>query len=247
MTKPIEEWVRIEGAHEAIVPYYDFQTVQRLVLLDTRISPGNDRLGLFSGLLICGSCGSNMVQKTVTNNRKQYVYYRCVNRKNNCDSPVSICEDILVFQVTKQIDCYISRVRAFLAQASHMSVDNINHELTKGFKAELKEKQLELEKYRHFKGMLNSTLISGIIGEDDCVYMNHIYSERLSILDREMDVISVIIHSCYDNMDERIKWLQSCFLASTEEMINRALITKIAKEICINKKTTISLKFEFEI
>jgi len=242
-TKPAEEWIRIEKAHEAIVPYYDFQTVQRLMLLDTRISPGSDRLGLFSGLLICASCGNNMVRKTVTNNGKHYVYYRCANGKRSCSSPVSIREDVLVFQVAKQIDRYILRKRVFLAQASNMSVDNINHELTKGFKEELKNKQLELEKYSHFKSMLNSTLISGIISEGDYGYMQNSYSEKINLFVTDIEKLTFSVKETISHCDEYICWLRDKIDAIGNEQLYRNFIVRIIKKILVTNIRKIEVEF----
>jgi len=247
VTKPADEWIRTEKAHESIVPYYDFQTVQRLMLLDTRISPGNNRLGLFSGLLICSNCGNNMVRKIVALNGKYYVYYRCTNGKNSCASPVSICEDILVFQVAKQIDCYISRVRDFLAQASHMSVDNINHELSKGFKAELKEKQLELEKYRHFKSMLNSTLIDGIISEGDYIYMRNKYSDEISVLVNKVEVLACEINTTIIYSQEQFQRLHSVCEYYSRASLNRVLLANIVNKIYVNQRERANIKFSIDI
>lgn len=40
-------------------------------------APGGDSVYLFSGLLVCGSCGGRMTRKVNTYKKKKYVYYRC--------------------------------------------------------------------------------------------------------------------------------------------------------------------------
>ncbi len=61
--KPSSEWVRVAGAHEAIISKHDFDLVQRIRRIDTRTSPKEDKVYLFSGILICGCCGGRMTRK----------------------------------------------------------------------------------------------------------------------------------------------------------------------------------------
>lgn len=77
--RPASEWVRIPDAHEALIARQDFELVQRIKGLDTRTSPNEDTVYLFSGILICGCCGSRMTRKTNRANGKEYHYYYSQN------------------------------------------------------------------------------------------------------------------------------------------------------------------------
>ena len=70
--RPASEWVRVPDAHEALIARQDFELVQRIKGLDTRTSPNEDTVYLFSGILICGCCGSRMTRKTNRANGKEY-------------------------------------------------------------------------------------------------------------------------------------------------------------------------------
>ena len=50
---------------EDIVERRDFDSVQKALSLDTRRSPGDSAVQLFSGMVFCGECGASMVRKTV--------------------------------------------------------------------------------------------------------------------------------------------------------------------------------------
>ena len=52
--RPASEWVRVPDAHKALIARQDFELVQRIKGLDTRTSPNEDTVYLFSGILICG-------------------------------------------------------------------------------------------------------------------------------------------------------------------------------------------------
>ena len=53
-----------EAGMESEAIKQDFDLVQRIRGLDTRTSPKQDTVYLFSGVLICGCCGSRMTRKT---------------------------------------------------------------------------------------------------------------------------------------------------------------------------------------
>lgn len=64
--KPESEWSVIEHKHEAIISQKDFDTVQKVLSLDTRRSPDADTVSLFSGMVFCGDCGASMIKNRST-------------------------------------------------------------------------------------------------------------------------------------------------------------------------------------
>lgn len=120
-TKPVDAWVRIENTHEAIISKLDFDTVQRTLLLDTRVSSGMKTVNLFSGLLICGCCGGKMTRKTNTCNGNLYVYYYCpAGQRAGCNCPVIIREEKLIEIVFDQLNAYLDSLNQFIYQLSHI-------------------------------------------------------------------------------------------------------------------------------
>lgn len=72
-----ENWIRVEGTHDAIISRGEFQQVQQLMELDTRTSPSQKTVYPLSGFLRCADCGQNMIRRTVTKKGKKYQYYHC--------------------------------------------------------------------------------------------------------------------------------------------------------------------------
>ena len=70
--RPSSEWIRVPDAHEPLIAKQDFELVQRIRRLDTRTSPKQDTVYLFSGILICGCCGSRMTRKYAKMQRGEY-------------------------------------------------------------------------------------------------------------------------------------------------------------------------------
>ncbi len=63
--------------HEAIVSEREFALVQRLLGIDTRTSPNEEKVYPLSGLVVCGDCGAMMIKRDVPAGGKVYAYYIC--------------------------------------------------------------------------------------------------------------------------------------------------------------------------
>ena len=81
-----DNWIRVEGTHDAIISRGEFQQVQQLMELDTRTSPSQKTVYPLSGFLRCADCGQNMIRRTVTKKGKKYQYYHCSTYKNGGDT-----------------------------------------------------------------------------------------------------------------------------------------------------------------
>lgn len=108
--KPKQDWIRVESSHDAIITKGEFNIVQGMMLNDTRTSPQADKLYLLSGFLRCGTCGSNMVRKTVKARGKTYAYYVCSKNKedsNQCSSH-RIRESFVVDALEKLLESHVN-------------------------------------------------------------------------------------------------------------------------------------------
>lgn len=99
------EWFKVENTHEAIVPKEIFETVQRILFMDTRTSPDSENVSVLAGFVRCGECGQNMVRRSAEKNGKKYCYYHCLTYKSGkgCSSHL-ISETSLVRSVTKRLE-----------------------------------------------------------------------------------------------------------------------------------------------
>ena len=88
-----------------------FDSVQKALSLDTRRSPGDSVVQLFSGMVFCGECGASMVRKTVPSGNKKYVYYVCAAHKQDKScSPHRMRDEALEQLVLDTVKQYIRDV-----------------------------------------------------------------------------------------------------------------------------------------
>ena len=74
---PKEDWIIVEGTHEAIVDRETFDKAQSLFNQFIRKAPQKSEVDLFSGFVRCADCLRAMNKKTNSHPYGTYHYYRC--------------------------------------------------------------------------------------------------------------------------------------------------------------------------
>lgn len=110
-----DEWVRVEGTHEAIISRPQFDLVQKLLLEDTRAGAEDTAVHPYCGRIFCADCGAPAVRKTVRSGDRQYVYYVCSANKSNREACSIPKKDLLDKPVSKQLDELMRRKKAFVS------------------------------------------------------------------------------------------------------------------------------------
>ena len=153
--RPASEWVRVPDAHKALIARQDFDLVQRIKGLDTRTSPNEDTVYLFSGILICGCCGSRMTRKTNRANGKEYHYYYCpTGKKKGCAHPVMLKESSLIDCVRDSLKAYIGNIASLEALLTGIDQTSINQALAKEYSDHITDNERRLEQVLEFKARL---------------------------------------------------------------------------------------------
>lgn len=91
VTKPREEWAVVEHCHQAIIDPFDFETIQRVLALDTRTSASGQAVDLFSGMVFCGECGAPMVKKTIPSGKRSMFIMSAPLIKTTKAAPATQC------------------------------------------------------------------------------------------------------------------------------------------------------------
>jgi len=112
--QPREAWSIHEDNHDPIISKLDFNLVQELMALDTKVSIQTGRLQLFSGLIVCGACNQPMTVKTTKKKSgKSYINYICATHKrhgtcNNNNVSGMMLEEYALLSIQRQIEGLLS-------------------------------------------------------------------------------------------------------------------------------------------
>jgi len=144
---PVENWKIFKDVHEPIIDRDTWETVQKLTSRTKRRTPKkeNARKHIFSGLIRCADCGSNMSYHTNTVN-KDIHYFSCSNyvkdTRGTCQARHYIradaLEQIVVFE--------LKRLAIMLQQDEELLVDILEKKTNKDFYDEKKHLEEQLQK-----------------------------------------------------------------------------------------------------
>lgn len=245
--KPPEDWAQTENAHEAIVTRQDFQLVQRLVQLDTRTAPGEDSVYLFSGLLVCGSCGARMTRKTNVYKGRKYIYYRCpTGKKRGCDHPAMIREDVLTQCVLFLLQTHIRSVISLEELLDNISEERINQNLIEGCKAQIAENEVQLSQIISFKSSLYENFVNGILDKEEYKTLNRHYLVQAEHLREAILSLQHEIEQTLDNSNNRLKWVQQFREFETMTELDRRAVVTLIQSVRVISKTELKINFRFE-
>ncbi len=177
--KPKEEWVRVADTHEAIVSAEDFETVQKLLEVDTRASAGNAGCHMFTGFLFCGDCGEPMVRRVNRYKGTERVYFICPTRNKGIGcTRHSIAEEklkhLILAGIEQQLALFMDKNHV-LAQIQKMAV---KFDGLAAFDKEIQKLHEEQQKYVSLRAGLCEDLKNGIITEEDVRDFGQIYETQ---------------------------------------------------------------------
>lgn len=244
-----EDWFVCENHHQAIIDKDVFEKVQTLLCEDTRVAPDNDEVYMFSGIVKCGKCGSNLTRKSCIsrNGKSHYYYYICLSNKNKmgCDNkmcfPVTKLEQIVLESLNTHIKNFIE-VKRLADSVPAMSFKTIETKKLDVEKDNLTEalktsERHSLELYEDFK--------SSLISEKEYKAIKEVYTERQEQITTRLNALNkryklLTSHNCslsiYDKFDGE----------NGIKELTRQLLLSLIDKILIYDKNTIEIKFKYQ-
>ena len=246
--KPSAEWIRTENAHEPIIRRQDYDLVQKILGLDTRTAPNGNKVYLFSGILICGSCGARMTRKTVPYKNGKYFYYYCpTGKKNGCTHPVMLREQDLTDCITESLKAHIGNVVSLEELLRDISEEQVNQELVAEYKARLMENEEQLASLTRFQSTLYENFVTGLRDKEEYKSLKNSYhadisrlKEAASKLREEMDAVKGSSH-------DRLRWIQHFKRFSGMEEIDRRAVIALIQSIRVLEKDDLQITFRYQM
>ncbi len=244
---PKEDRIVVYNSHKPIISKEVFENVQKLMAIDTRTSPNQEKVYLLSGFINCAECGSNLIRKNNGTKQKPYFYYICNNakNKNGCiGSSVKIeLIEYIVFNIVKEhinISVNFDNILNL--------IDNNIYTLKEVDKAKnlIYEKKKEIEKYKNIKSRLGEDLKEGIIIKEEYKYFSRLYNNKII---EAKDIITDFekeLKSLSNKTNKKQIWLEYLKKNKNIESLNRKLIISLIDEIKIHKDKIIEICFKYK-
>lgn len=246
--KDEKDWIRCEGSHEPIVSKEMFQLVHGLFQEDTRVSPKENALFLFSGIVKCGDCKGNMTRKTVPIDGKKYVYLVCVNNKNSkqCTNGCGLSISKLKKVVRGVINLYIEEVveiEKMLEQVHEFSYQGYCGKL---LTEEVADRELEIERVKNLGLNLYRDYKEKVITQEEYIDFRSHFTNQESILREEISNLKKEEEEVAENKKEKSLWVKLFTECRGFKELSRDILLKLVKEIHVYGKDRIDIIFKFK-
>lgn len=245
--KPETEWIRVENTHEAIISEDNFQIVQNLLQVDSRVSPALEKNSLFSGLLFCGDCGEQMIRRVNRYKGKQKIYYICStkNRGEGCTRH-SILEDTLVSlimeAVKKYANCFLEEKILFEKSLElEANFESIVH-----YDREIERLRKEQDKYYSLCTALHEDLRKGVVTKEEFERLHGEFQRKAVEYDEARKKQEATIKKMFKTgvlSAGRLKAMQD--MVELKE-IDRYTLSSMVKKISVFENQRVEIEFNFE-
>jgi len=245
--KPANEWTRTENAHEQIIPLQDFDLAQRIMRLDTRTAPGHDAVYLFSGILICGSCGARMTRKSVQHKSKKYHYYFCPTTKRlGCVAAVTLKESALHECILESLKAQISNVASIDAILAESAGQRAAQAFAAQYLTQISENERQLNALLGFKSTLYENMVGGLITKEDYKNFKANYSADEARLRDAIEALRQKHEDVLAGKGERLRWMEHFKRFDGLAELDRRMVISLIKSIRILSKTEVDITFHYQ-
>ena len=240
------EWIRVPDSHEAIIPKQIFDSVQNLLLLDTRTAPESEQVDIFSGLIRCGDCGQNMVRRCSNKKGKKYYYYHCTTYKNKrgCSAhliSVDRLYELALWQIQDQIKRLVS------AENILKAADNIPAEQfqTKSLTQQLCALNSEIDRYTDLKEKLYQDMTDQVISKEEYKELHFRFSRKIAEAQKAKSEMEEQKSRLLQSGLSDQRWLEEFKQYRNIQALDRKIVTALIDRIIVYDKNRIEIRFNY--
>ena len=247
VNKPREEWAVIENNHDPIIDRRVFDTVQKVMALDTRACSGGQPVEPFSGMLYCGECGAPMTRKTITSSGKRYVYYVCSAHKYSKTCwPHEIRDNVLEDIVLQSLQKRILDVIDLSEIASMSSTALLQQAGIQRIRRRLEKKEAEIERFQSLLCSLYESLMDGVISQDEYREYKKNYTRRRAEAEEQAEAIRDELNRGLSGATDQQSWMEQFRQYKNITEIDRALVVTLIESVKIYRERQVEIVFRWQ-
>jgi site-specific DNA recombinase len=242
---PEKDWIVVQNTHEPIIDRKAFEKVKQLLKRDTRTSPKQKQLYLFSGFLRCADCGRAMSRIA---SKELYVYYQCGTYKSLSKKACTMhsikstrLEAAVLYAIRQQVHLAVS----YSAIVSKINLAPLKKSQSIRLNELITAKEKELAKIMRYKQALYQDWKDGHITHNDYRHMSEDYEQQ-------NEAIGTVIANLKKERDELENGIdtENPFLATFRKYENidkltREILIELVDHIKVYEGGDISIRFKF--
>ena len=247
VNKPKEDWAVVEGCHEAIIERGDFETVQKVLLLDTRTSVSGQAVEPFSGVVFCGECGAPMTRKSNTSGKHKYTYYICSAHKNDkscyCHSLRRDALDEIVLELLQKRIQDVIDLDDLLAMTDTAQLQKAN---LKKLRERLTKKETEIERCQDLLRKLYESLADGILTRDEYHEMKATYTRRRAEAEEQAETMREELSQEMDAGADERAWAAQFRKHRNLTELDRCVVVTLIERVRIYREHRVEIVFRWQ-
>ena len=246
ITKDESEWIVIEDSHEAIITKIDFNSVQKILKLDTRRSPDDEAVQLFSGMVFCGDCGASMVRKTVPAGGRKYIYYVCsAHKQDKSCSPHRMRDTVLEGIVLDSLKQHIREVVDMSELIEITDTAPLRTAQAQKVQRQLDKKHEEYEKLQKLLMSLYENLTDGIIDREEYARLKQSFAIRADETEKQMDALRESLTDIQNHGTENA-WTDEFIKRQGLTALDRAVVVALIDKILIHSDDVVEIIYRWQ-
>ncbi|MEF9840410.1 MAG: recombinase family protein [Lachnospiraceae bacterium] len=246
---PVEksEWIRVENTHEPIISHTDFQLVQRLLLIDTRVSPDKDKVYLFSGILVCAKCGEVLIRRMVSSKKEKYTYYGCYtrDRKMKCKG-VSIRESVLEEVVLTALQKHIELLVEMDSLLQYVDEIPLHQKEVRLIDEQIEVLEQEVIRYKRLKVSLHEDYHKGLVEQDEYIDLKNIYTTNEKKSGQSIAQLTIKKQNILDGKSQRQECVELFRQYRNIKKLDRRTLVMLIHNISISSSKKMEICFAFQ-
>ena len=246
IAKDKSEWTVIEDSHEAIISGIDFDSVQKVLKCDTRRSPDDKAVGLFSGMLFCGDCGASMVRKTVPAGEKKYVYYVCSAHKQDKSCSPHRMRDTALEEIV--LDSLRQHIREVVNMSELLNITDtapLRTAQAQKVQRQLDKKREEYEKLQKLLMSLYENLTDGVIDREEYARLKASFTARADEAEKQMDALRESLNDIQSHVAENV-WMNEFIKRQELASLDRAVVVALIDKILIHSNDVVEIIYRWQ-
>ncbi len=246
VSKPKDEWAVVEGCHEPIIDRYDFESVQKVLALDTRTSVSGKAVELFSGMVYCGECGSAMVRKTIPSGKKKYVYYVCAAHKNEKVCYPHTLRDVALNEITlESLKKHIQDVINLSDLMGMMDTAKLQQVTIRKMRGRLENKQSEIERCNKLLRSLYESLADGVIDQREYKELKRAYSRQRTEAEEQAEAIRTEMNRELKALNFGSGWMDQFRKHQNIETLDRTMIVSLIERVMVFREHRVEIVYRW--
>lgn len=245
---PEEDWIIVEGTHEAIIDRETFDKAQSLFNQFTRVAPQKREFDLFSGFVRCADCLRAMAKKTNAHTYGTYHYYRCgTSRKMK----KSACTNHTI-RIDKLEAAVLATVQNMIDVAIEMDdlIQKINaspakKKESKHIRSAIETHTTELEKYKTMAIDLYPDWKSGMISREEYVTLKDQLTTKINSLEKTLENLRHTDEEFTNGINEDNDFISHFKKYGKIDVLTRPVVVELIDKIYVHEGGSITVKFNF--